>query len=338
VDGALSILNFTGDLVCRIPLPDPVVMNEYESRPPAIRLAADLRGDVDPYGLKPVVEIGDLDGDGRREIVVVRKTIDFAKQSFTLYDDGCREIWSRTSLPSGRFGEVSYNSVFHILWVLITRNASQGWSLWVSRRHVKYYPSVLQKYDAAGNLLTEIWNGGEINAVAEGLVGGRKSIVIGGVNNEFRLPFVAKYDASVRVGVGPAEHAKYRCTDCPAGAASPRAYVLLPDSELGRAVGGMRYVAEVRLDHQWISVGVYQHALDSVSPPIIASTSYDLDSDLVPVRAEFSDRYRVVWDQLYRQGVLDRPFDSRQNAGLLRVRVWNGSRFRLLDDPARRAQ
>jgi hypothetical protein len=337
VDGGLSILSFDKDPICTVPFPEPIAIHAYEVQPEHRRLAVDLRAGPDLSGGQSFVEIADFDGDGRREIAVGWKTTDVRRQSTALYDDRCREKWRRTLVPSVMFGGARYDTAFHVLWVSAAKNPGAGWSLWVSRRHDTDFPSVAYKYDAAGNLLTQIWHAGEIKTVVEGLVGGRQSILIGGVNNEFKVPFVAKYDRSLRVGVGPASASLYRCESCPASAALPRAYALFPDSEMPTVDGGMRTAEVIRLDHQWIRVDIPQYGLEDRLPPIYASTSYDLDPNLIPVSADFSDQYKFVWAELFRRGIVNRPFSPVQREGLWNLRLWNGSAFRVFDYRAQRA-
>jgi hypothetical protein len=293
-------------------------------------VAADLSSGDASLTPTPLVQIADLDGDGRREVVVAEETIDFRERSLAVYDASCRLRWRDTSHPSAVFGDVPYDGPYHVLWVRVTKADDGRWVIWSSRRHSKYFPSVLQKFDAEGRLAGQFWNPGEITEVATGVLAGRESVVIGGVNNEFRQPFVAKYDGDASVGVGPATDARYRCSSCPAGAAAPRAYVLFPNSELGALVQGMPAVMALRLDHQWIAVEIEQYILRGVPSPVVASASYDLDANLVPVRADLSDGYKLAWQYLLDRGIVRRPFDPRQRARLWNVRAWDGNTFRAM--------
>jgi hypothetical protein len=328
VDRGLEILDHGGGRVCTIAFDVPVSLVAYEATPTPFRQAVDL--DDGSAGSKSLVQVVDLDGDGRREVVVARAAIDFRDRSLAVYDDGCRLRWSDTSQPAAVFGGVPYGPPYHVLWVKVTKADGQGWVVWASRRHSKYFPSVLQKFDAQGRLLGEYWHPGEITDVATGGLAGRSSIVIGGVNNELRRPFAAKYDAAAAAAVGPASSAAYRCTSCPAHAVAPQAYVLFPPTELGTLSEGMASLKAVRLDHQWITVEVYQYSLPGLPIPVVATTTYDLDSRLVPIRAALSDGYEVVWRHLYERGILRHPFGPAERAAVWDVRQWDGAAFRPL--------
>jgi len=323
----LRLLDVDRQPVCEVEFGVPFDLDLYQRHPDSSRLAADLRGYHMVHGDEPVVEVADVDGDGRRDAVVLLRTLDEMRTSLRVYDHACTLRWEYSPRPDVRFGGTSFAPPFPMLWVAVSPAGGGAHDIWLSRRHQREFPSVLAKVSSRGQLLGEYWHPGEIKVAEVGRLSGREVVVVGGVNNERRQAFLTVLQKEPFGGVGPAEQEQYRCTGCAPGAPA-LGYVLFPDSELARLRMGMSSVAEIRLHGSWLSVNVLQNAGTDGQSSVPAFTAYELRPDLTPARFEYSDGYRWVHDRMHEAGRVAARFDPAQAPSLVPLVAWDGHGFR----------
>jgi hypothetical protein len=323
----LRLLDLDRQPLCEVEFGVPFELNLYTGGEDAHRLAADLRGYHMVYQELPLVQVADVDGDGRRETAVVVKALDETKTSLRLYDDRCGLRWEYSASPDVRFGGESFAPPFHMFWVVVTPARGGGHDLWLSRRHQREHPSVLQRISPDRRVIGEYWHPGQITVVEVGRLSGRDVVAVGGVNNERDQAFLALLEKEAFGGVGPAEREKYRCTSCAPGAI-PIAYVLFPRTELGGLAIGKPNVAEIRMHSSWLSVNVWQAGWGDGPSTVNAMTAYELGPDLTPIRWGYTDPYAWVHDRLFEAGRLPARFDRSTAPPLVPLQVWDGQRFR----------
>jgi len=273
--------------------------------------------------------IADLDGDGRREVLIglVHDPQYFRgpDQGFVALNDDGSERFRFIPSPTVRFGTTEYRPPWLFYRMFLTHRPDGRLSLWAVFVHGMEFPTLLVELDAAGQVRSEYWSNGYVNALLEWTWRGNPSVFVGAANNETRGASLAVFDRNHVSGFAPATDPNYRCTDCPDDT-GPAEFLVFPRRCVGRAQESNANINEI-----WSDAGDRVHvAVTEWSPgprPIDANVYYWLGPDLTPERAEVSAQYRVVHQEMERAGSLDHPFGPADEAGLFPVRRWNGSTF-----------
>jgi hypothetical protein len=192
-----------------------------------------------------------------------------------------------------------------------------------------WFPGVVQRYSAAGQLEGEYWNNGKIWTMRPLVVRGRRRLFIGATNNEHRTAALAVLDADAITGFTPAVHPDYHCDTCPTGL--PQAYFVFPRMDISRTVDARPYVWDVSADAAGIvTVKVLQSA-EPFQPggPVgmPAFTVYRLNHRWELLEALVADDYRTLHAHLELLGRLTHPLGSTDTAELLPVLQWDGRAF-----------
>jgi len=265
-----------------------------------------------------------VNGDGVREVLV------FAPRQGTHWpvilhclDAKGNELWKRTPDRSVRFGDRTYTPAWsgHRMFVTGTSRAPTLWAAWI---HVEtgFFPCLVERLSGSdGRPLSEYWSAGYVELVADAVVQGRPSILVGAANNDHLGASLAVFDADRVTGSAPAESADKVCRTCPAG--GPRAFLVFPQMELSRIVDGRPAVFDVRTgDDGALTAWVFHH-----TPGGDGNVTYWLDRDLRPVSAEIGSAYRAVHGALQAAGRLDHSLGDQDHSELWPVLVHDGGRF-----------
>jgi len=97
--------------------------------------------------------------------------------------------------------------------------------------HLYYFPTQLVILDEKGKILGEYWNSGHFNdyVFVDLNNDGRKEIILGGINNEYRKPCIVVFDSTIVKGSSP-QSGYYKCNEFERG--SEKYYILLPRTDV----------------------------------------------------------------------------------------------------------
>lgn len=270
----------------------------------------------------PPVQIADVDGDGRDELLVRASAAE--RSNRRLY---CFEADGRTRFvhqPSGtrRFGDDEYADPWLAHRTFVTRGPDGSRRLWAVFTHNLWFPSVLQELDPhTGAVRQEYWSNGFIDLVAETAWNGRPVVFVGGTNNDFRGASLAVFPPDRVSGSSPAVRPAYACRNCSPG--GPEALFLFPSLCTARRAGLQAGLFEAWVERgNRIRVSVTQGGTSSH-----AATYYTLGPDGELLGAEISRELQAQHGLLERQGILDHRFGPTDDRDMFPVRRWDGRRF-----------
>ena len=286
----------------------------------------------------PPVFMSDVDGDGRREVLLIAHAQDPVERSalHCLDSDGAVRWTFRPQDPLA-FGGEDYGPPARLPWVIASEDGHGASSIWVSGEHNTWFPTRVYRLDPSGKVLGRYGSNGRINKIRFMIAGGRQFVLLGGVNNERKNAAVAAFDVARFGGAAPAETPKYRCDNCTPG--QPDHYLLFPQTDLSRLMGGMPFVAEFAVQPSGeVVVSVEQHRvqLPGEETYALALANYRINSGFRVHDAEYFTQYVTVHDFYASVGRLDHRFDAaREQAQLWPVLRWNGSGHDRIQRPER---
>ncbi len=307
---SLAVFDAGGELLFRhdfgLPLGGPV---SSESRKPDV-------------GYLPVL-LADVDGDGRSEVLVNLNAEDRAERKLYCFEADGTLRFVHQPTGSRRFGDDVYGEPWLAFRAFVTRGEGGHRRLWAVFTHNLMFPAVLRELDPRdGTVRQEYWSNGYVEFVQEATWAGRRVLLVGGTNNDFRAGSLAVFPVDAVAGSTPAVRAGYACRDCAAG--GPETLFVFPTVCAARqGQAGVHGVWVEGGDRLRVTVG---QPIDSTSGDLFA-TYYTLGPDGVPVSAEVSREFRAVHARLEREGIVDHPFGPRDQAAVLPVKRWDGRRF-----------
>jgi hypothetical protein len=274
------------------------------------------------------VLIADLEGDGRLEVLAM--PLAAARENRRLY---CFESDGRLRFvhqPTGRavYGDREYAEPWLAHRVAVTEGSGGERSLWAVFTHNLWFPTRLQKLGPRGAVLGEYWSDGYVEAVAEATWQGRPVLLVGGANNELKGASLALFDRDAFGGRAPASKAEYACASCPAG--GPREVLAFPTLCIMARKGGIASLHEAWVeggDRLVVQVTQAIARLDGEPALSRVVVHYTLDRDFAPVLTSISPEFQSLHRLLEKQGLLDHEFGPEDEASVLPVRRWDGTRF-----------
>ncbi len=167
----------------------------------------------------------DLDNDGHQELLFLAVSTDEYKRSFYCFNaDGSVRfsvVPGRTIAHPVRFGDRTFGPPFAVLQFFVIEDPPRQKAVLVISYDPTWFPAVVQKYSASGQLLGEYWSAGRLYDVALAHFGSRRFLMVGGTNNEFHGGSLAVLDWDNPSGFGPASNPHYQCRRFPSGSRSP---------------------------------------------------------------------------------------------------------------------
>jgi len=281
----------------------------------------------DPNNKKNWVQIADLDGDGKKEVLYVVDSEGSIGEVRALNSDGTLRFTHRV-METVRYGDETLGPPWYFGQVFVGRNADGSVALWSTIRHHLWHAAAVEKLDARGNVLERFWSAGHITFVQEATVDGRHVLLVGATNNESKGASVAVLDYEHPRGTAPAQTFAYACRDCPKG--NPIAFVVFPQTEISRALNTRPNISFIRQDgagNPLLDVLQADGRLPNAQRKLSTVAFYSLTPDFKVRAGETGDGYRMDHAALEMIGKLDHPFGLACEAELFPVQRWDGKRF-----------
>jgi hypothetical protein len=273
------------------------------------------------------VEIADVDGDGRNEVLLAAPASDPAQRRFYCFEADGSLRFVHQPHGSVRFGDTEYTAPWAVEHVFLTRHVDGSSGLWVASSQPGRFPGWLQELAPDGGVRQDYHTDGRITSVSEARWAGRDVVFVGAADQDQDGASVAIFDRDAVAGSAPAARAGYDCTSCTLG--GPREFIAFPRL-CATSVGD-----SVAIDGVWVENGdgvtvATGHRRDARAGPgtpdqLLAFYRFDRNLDLV--HAEVSREYQVAHDSLWRQGLLDHSYSHADDARLFPVRRFDGRRF-----------
>lgn len=276
----------------------------------------------------PSVQLGDVDGDGNTEVLMVAR---FDRTSASLYcfgRDG-KVRWTYRSTQALSFGGQDYGTAERVNGVRLKEEDSGPPSIWVQSQHTSLYPSLVERLNGRGKPIGSYWSDGHVISLNFGRVREREWAFFGGANNERRGATLAVIDPATPSASAPAEKGAYRCDGCPAG--HPAHFIVFPSTCLSSLAGGMAAVSSVVVGQSGqmiVNVRNYADYLPGDRRLTFGDTIYTLSPDFRLVGAEFFSQYAAMHRYYETVGRLTHPFSlETHRPQLFPVVEWNGRAF-----------
>jgi hypothetical protein len=284
--------------------------------------------------------IADLDGDGSEELICIPIQPVVGGRGLYVFEGDGRLRFQHGVDRKVTFGDIGYTGFLAVRqW--ITPNDDGSSSIWLVANHTDQFPSVLQRLDANGSMLSEYWSNGHIETVASARMRGRHYLLVGGTNNEFKQASLAVLDYDTATGMAPATNTQYECVDCPARL--PLHYFVFPSPELWRwrvtsmAVGPFGLKVSDTKEPITVSFDARAERALGYPDPIGWSAIYRLNSHFQFTRAEYGSDYLHAHAILQQLNNLDHAYTTAHEDELWPVLRWKDGTF-AEESPLGRAQ
>jgi hypothetical protein len=262
----------------------------------------------------PPVLIADIDGDGESEVLVRPDAVDRANRRLYCLEADGRTRFVDQPRGSRRFGDDEYSEPWLAFRMVVTPAQEGARRLWAVFTHNLLFPSVLRELDPrTGAVRQEYWSDGFIENVTVGSWSGRRAVLVGGTNNDFRAGSLAVFPEDRVSGSTPAVRTAYACRDCPPG--GPETLFLFPSLCLARGRGQATVV------ETWIERGDLIRV--RVAQASGASSFYMIGPDGGVRGAEISREFQTEHALAEKRGETDHPFGGRDDAEMFPVRRWD---------------
>ena len=275
-----------------------------------------LNGDWDTF-VRDKVVIGDIDGDGRVEVLfnLHPESQGEKRSSLLCFDHAGMVRWefpfgSRKTF-AGRAFDPSYAGRFFRL----VRADGKSYVLTVAN-HKIWYPAQVALLDpGTGRLVEEYWHPGSIYEMALMDVDhdGEDEVLLGAINNPGEgLGHAALAVLDIPFSKAPRRPAIPGDQFPPATGGGELAYVLFPLPDVCRVMGHLPIISRFAVD---------QNRRIVVQTPLVdyGGIVYYLDSDLKVLEYRASDNFAAMHERYYRQHLLEHRLTVEETASLGRV-------------------
>jgi hypothetical protein len=255
--------------------------------------------------------IGDLDGDGRNEILFAPHPLESTKRESTpliCYSDRGVERWRYANQRRVHTSEEQFDPVYSVARYLVASlGKGQPNAIVVSSTHTIYYPCQVVLLTAQGQVLREYWHSGHLNYVQSADLDGdgKTEFYLAGINNARHAATVVILDRDHFSGAGQEPQApQYQFLGFADGV--DRARIILPRSCLNTSSNPYNPVATFSVGPDEIVV----QTAELIGPG--AGIFHHLSLDLQHYRAVLSDSYKIEHQRAVLEGRLQNcPPDSQ---------------------------
>lgn len=290
IDGrTLTALNRDEDPLWRHEFPEPVV-GRWQ-----------LAGDVSDFPqTRPW--IGDLDGDGKREVLFTYATnLQQANSELFCFDSGGRVRWRYKPGREVRSRKEGFPPPYFIRSVMVVESA-KGRSpvLLVAGNHGFAYASQIVALSAEGKVVREYWHSGHIAAAAAADLNrdGRPEVYLTAAHNATQSVAVIALDPEDFGGASHEENPDYQLLDL--GPARELGRIILPRSEISRRMHEPAFNGEVAVRPGRISVAVDQFWPQREAPGR-AQVVFEFGGGLGLLGVDFDSKFRLVYEEMVRR-------------------------------------
>jgi len=274
-------------------------------------------------GLESHLWFGDLDGDGRHEVLFLyHPAMDPKSQSTTLicYSDSGKEEWRWT--PGRALAEVKeFPSVYITMgFGVLAPTKNQSRRIVVMSRHEYYFPTQIALVDSKGKTLSEYWHSGPLFHFKLTNLAGQDEVVASGISNGYLQATLLVLDPN-RISGASSETTRPEVQIHGMGAPNERLRLLFTPSDLNRDLyrynEGLAPVfspGRIQLDVKecWLTV--------SNGCTIV----YGFDDQFNLLSASAEDTFLNAHKAFYLKNKVDHPFNSDEEAQFQKVRCLVG--------------
>jgi hypothetical protein len=269
------------------------------------------------------VWIGDLDGDGRPEVLFLHYPGGaWMSHSTTLicYSDLGKEKWRWE--PGKDLPELEGNPATYEIAALRVLKATptRGPRIVVSSYHLPYYPNQIAIIDAQGKTLSEYWHSGHLEflTLADLDGDGREEIIATGINNGYRQATLVVLDPD-HISGASTELARPEVQIHGMGAAPEKVRLLFPRSDLNKIVATFNEAQEATVEHGKIRVAVLEcHQREG------CLVWYEFDKNFNLIMAEEDDYFRSYHNEFFLNTKSNHSFSPEESASFRQIRCLVG--------------
>jgi hypothetical protein len=265
--------------------------------------------------------VGDIDGDGRREVLLNTLPENLAAEGgrLTCFEQDGRQRWQVRLGSARKFGSRFFEHSYRGRHLRLVRAAGRPYVLTVAN-HYLWYPSQTAMRDPhTGRVVEEYWHPGAVHhCLVRDLDGdGAPELLLGAINNpgdgighaavaRLSLPF----SRSARLD----HDSRYP----PVTGGGEAAYALLPVPDVVRVAGLLPLLSDL---HVSAAGRVVVQAILPENSAIV----YSLNRDLNIADVRFSDSFAAIHDRFFKQRLLDHPLSPGEMRALGRVARFNAA-------------
>jgi hypothetical protein len=257
--------------------------------------------------------VGDLDGDGHKEVLFVVRTLHEAwgADYLACFSDRGVERWR--FVPGRKISSASETFANRYVvrdFAVAPLGHGGAPEILVTSSQIPYYPDQVALLSSAGKILGEYWHSGNL----EYLVVSGRDIYLGGISNGYRAATLVVLDADHISGVSTEEDAAHQLLGF--APAHEKARILFAKSCISRKFEPYNRVTNLVVDRNAVTVLVSERP-----PPTPATVWYHFTPDLKLSHFEFTDLFRAYHAELRARHELDHDLTPGEEARLQAIRV-----------------
>jgi hypothetical protein len=288
--------------------------------------------DLSPKEVEGRYAIVDLNGDGRREVLVGPPLIlpsesDLSTDALFCFSERGQVLWKHVFAERLRFASTQYGPRWLLGGPLLVTSEGSRRSIWCAIDNHPWWPSILFQFDAKGREASRFVNSGHIVCLGDVRTPTGRYILAGGINNEYQCAMLAILRADNPSGHSPETDPLFECDDCPQG--EPYRYFLFPRSELNLIMGqayNVAFALEVADGLVRVRISEAPNPPGSPSGPTAPAdwAQYTLSQKFDPVGVAFSDHYWEDHRQLSARGKISHTVEEcPERLKPITVREWS---------------
>lgn len=265
-----------------------------------------------PAALPKFTWIGDLDGDGKLEVLAVFTSVNNLVVGTPLicFSQDGKVKWQFSAGRQLRVGDHVLTGIyFSDITVLPERR-----QIIVKSNHSMSYPQQIALLDSSGKVLGEYWHSGHLrDLVVADLAGtGEKELLMPGINNDLGQATLVVLPLK---NMPPPISTSQSDLQALASRGGERAVVLFPKSCITKKLEPSNRAFRARVTPGGIEVDVYESYTERGTPPLL---SYTLDKDFRVIGLLVSSTFLSRHKQLEAEGKLDHSFSQAESDQLKR--------------------
>ena len=258
---------------------------------------------------RQLAAVGDLDGDGEREVLFTGFAAELRGNELICFDAHGREKWRH---DPGKEAPEWIAKEFPPPYRVASFLVLPGGKVFVASIHHPYFPARLELLNAAGKREREFWHTGHLHRLARHrMPDGRWVVLAGGINNRWHDGTLLALDPERMAGSNGVER-----WGGPA-AEGLVAVLRFPRTCVSKAREPMNSVSSVASTESGVLVGTSENHESEHKPSI----DHRLTRNLEHVQTGVSSRFGAVHERMRRQGEIDHDLTQAEIESWKPVRV-----------------